>query len=81
MIRQTRQFESQTAKFVGKKHGTLYREPWLSVRQGRQSLLAERHSIKYTFANLRGMLTSRIKKKLKQVMEFSRKNNGDHPHG
>lgn len=58
MLTRTAGFEDQVAQFVATKHAVLYRQAWLQLAN-------ERDSGKATFRNLRRILKSRIKQKLR----------------
>ena len=66
MITKATPFLNKIEEFVGKKHGVLYRQAWLSSVAERQSLVWERESVKATSANLGRLLKSRLKRKLRR---------------
>lgn len=57
MITRTAGSESQVAEFIGRKHGSLYRDAWLR-------LATERASVRKTSHNLSRLLKSRLRQKL-----------------
>jgi glycosyltransferase involved in cell wall biosynthesis len=66
MITKAIPFEAQIRDFVGRKHGILYEQAWLSMLTEHQTLSLERQSVKATSRNLARLLKSRLKSKLQR---------------
>src|SRR6266567_3863454 len=57
----------ETADFVAKKHGKLYREAWLQALGVHDSLLLRHGSVRWTSSNLGRLLTAQVKQRLPLV--------------
>lgn len=64
MLTRSWPFEAEAAEFIVRKHSTLYRDGMLRLLDERDSLLAQRESVKWTARNLRRLLKSRVRQRV-----------------
>ena len=67
MITKAIPFEGQIRDFVGRKHGILYEQAWLSMFTEHQTLSLERQSVRATSLSLAHLLKSRLKRNLQRA--------------
>src|SRR6266567_2778668 len=67
MLSRARVHVKETADFVAKKHGKLYREAWLQALGEHDSLLLRHESVRWTSRNLGRLLTAQVKRRLPLV--------------
>jgi len=53
--------------YAARKHGVLYRQAWLSGISERESILNTHQSVRWTIRNLRELLKSRLKERVKEA--------------